>query len=154
MELNGVNTTSYTYFLAHTVIHMGKHYIEKGAGIRNLCDIALFVSKYKEQIDFVLLKNICDEQNFRKILNYTLNALNQWYGVELSGIDFEKADTGKFVEYFLANGIFGKHDNVLLRQFSLDEREDSKGLKRLLFPPAATLKNRYKYLQKRIYEFF
>ena len=148
MALDGIYTTSYTYFLAHTIIHMGKHYIEKGAGIRNLCDIALFVSKYKEQIDFGILKNICDEQNFTKIFNYTLNALNQWYGVVLSGVDFEKTDTEKFVEYFLTNGIFGKHDNVLLRQFSLDEREDSKGLKRLLFPPVSTLRNRYKYLQK------
>ena len=52
------------------------------------------------------------------------------------------------MEYMLLNGIFGRHGNVLLRQVSLDERTNSKGIVRLLFPPVSTLKDRYKYLRK------
>jgi hypothetical protein len=47
--------------------------------------------------------------------------------------------------------VFGKNDNVLIRQVSLDENENTKGLRRLFFPAAKTLENRYKYLKKSPY---
>ena len=146
--VDGQYTLNPTFFLAHLIIHTGRHYIETGAGIRNLCDIALYIRDNKSKIDFTKLEEICCAQNFVKIYNYILNAVHIWYGVDLSEVNFEKKETDKFIEYFLLNGIFGRHDNVLLRQFSLDERENSKGLKRLFFPPAKTLQNRYKYLRK------
>ncbi len=137
-----------TYFLAHMIVHTGRHFVETGAGIRNLCDIALYVNINKDRIDFLKLKDICCSQNFAKMYNYILNAVSDWYRVDLSEINFDRKETEKFMEYFLLNGIFGRHDNVLLRQFSLDERENSRGLKRLFFPPVSTLQNRYKYLKK------
>ncbi len=137
-----------TLFLSHMIIHTGKHYVEKGAGIRNLLDIALFISKYKKEIDFVYLEEVCEEQNYSKIYRYILNALVEWFELDLSFVDFKAINTDLFMEYTLLNGIFGKHGNVLLRQMSLDERENSHGLGRLLFPPVSTLKDRYKYLRK------
>lgn len=48
----------------------------------------------------------------------------------------------------LCNGIFGKNDNVLIRQVALDEDETKKSWHRLLFPSAKALENRYKYLRQ------
>ena len=135
-------------FLTHLIVHTGKHYIEKGAGIRNLLDITLYIKKYAPKIDFVYVEKICKEQNFLKIYRYIINALEDWYKIDLSFVEYEKVDTDLFMEYTLLNGIFGKHGNVLLRQMSLDERENSRGIVRLFFPPVKTLKDRYKYLRK------
>lgn len=137
-----------TLFFAHMVIHTGKHYVEKGAGIRNLLDIALYIKKYAGEIDFKRVEEICREQNYSKIYNYILNVLTAQFGMDISFIDFEKTDTELFMEYTLLNGVFGRHDNVLLRQMALDERENSHGVVRLLFPPVKTLETRYKYLKK------
>jgi hypothetical protein len=148
IELDGVCVPNITYFLAHVIIHTGRHYIEKGAGIRNLCDIALFISKYFEEIDFEILKKICKEQNYENIYCYVLSAVEQCFGFDLSKVDFERKKCDLFLEYTLLNGVFGKNDNVLIRQVSLDENENTKGLRRLFFPAAKTLENRYKYLKK------
>jgi hypothetical protein len=148
IELDGMYVPNSTYFLAHVIIHTGRHYIEKGAGIRNLCDIALFISKYFEEIDFEILKAICKEQNYENIYCYVLNVTEQCFGLDLSRVDFERKNCDLFLEYTLLNGVFGKNDNVLIRQVSLDENENTKGLRRLFFPAAKTLENRYKYLKK------
>ncbi|MBQ7674706.1 MAG: nucleotidyltransferase family protein [Alphaproteobacteria bacterium] len=135
-----------TYFLAHVIIHSARHYMEKGAGIRNICDIALVVDKYKEKIDFKLLENLCIEQNYRNIYGYIINSINKYYKVDVSGIDIEDRNCDKFLEYALLNGVYGKHGNSLLWQVAKDENENNRGLKRLLFPSVESLKNRYKYL--------
>ncbi|MBQ9519465.1 MAG: nucleotidyltransferase family protein, partial [Firmicutes bacterium] len=62
VEENGVYTVSPTAFLLHLIVHTGKHYVSTGAGIRNLMDIALYTAKYKDKIDFDLIKAACEEQ--------------------------------------------------------------------------------------------
>ena len=136
-------------FLAHLIIHTGKHYIEKGAGIRNMCDIALYIKKYKKEIDFEKVYIICGEQNYAKIYSYIVSSLKVFFGLDVSGIKHENIECEKFIEYTLLNGVFGEHnDNSLYRQFTLDEKESSHGLIRLLFPSAKALENRYKYLKR------
>ena len=136
-----------TDLLAHILVHTGKHFITEGAGIRNLCDAAVML-KTTEFEDISAIKDMCEDQNFRKVYDYIMSAVEDYYGVKPSGLEYEHRGSETFVEYMLTNGIFGKHDNVLLRQFSLDENEDTHGLIRLLFPPVSNLENRYKYLKK------
>ncbi len=136
-----------TLFLAHIIIHTGKHYVEKGAGIRNLLDIALILKAYKSEIDFIKLRKICKEQNYDKIYEYIMSTMSDYFNIKIKNIDAKK-NTELFMEYTLLNGIFGKHGNVLYRQMALDERQNSHGIERLLFPPVSTLKKRYKYLRK------
>jgi hypothetical protein len=151
IKVNGEYLLEHTYFLAHVIIHTGKHYIERGAGIRNLCDIALYIDKYKGEINFDLLEELCKEQNYEKIYNYILNVMEQKFKLDISFIDFKRVNCDDFVEYTFINGVFGRTDNVLLRQVSLDENNDTRGLRRLFFPSAKTLENRYKYLKKTPY---
>ena len=88
-----VNYPVQTLFLSHMIIHTGKHYVERGAGIRNLMDIALYISKYKDKIDFKKVERICKEQNYSNIYNYVLNAINVWFKVKLDFITYPQKDT-------------------------------------------------------------
>ena len=142
------NTLKPTYFLAYMMIHTARHFMQQGAGIRNLLDIALYVGYYKNNIDFGIVETICKEQNYHKIYNYILNSVSQYFDVDLKEIKFDELSSEKFVEYMLFNGIFGKNDNVLIRQVALDENANKQKWNRLLFPSAKSLENRYKYLRK------
>ncbi|MBR1736661.1 MAG: nucleotidyltransferase family protein [Firmicutes bacterium] len=137
-----------TLFLAHIIIHTGKHYIEKGAGLRNLCDIALYLKKNEDNIDFEKLEKLCREQNFYNIYTYIMCAVGKYYGVESARAKEEKYDSEKFIEYTLSNGVFGKMDNVLVHQMAKPEDDKISGKRKLFFPSAKTLDYRYTYLKK------
>lgn len=140
---------SHTHFLLHLIVHFGKHYIDTGAGLRNLCDIALYICKYKSLIDFTAVEAACKEQNYINIYIYVINSVIHCFGVEISNTAYvEYKNCEKFVEYTLLNGIWGKSGNSLFCQVAKDENENNKGIKRLLFPSAKILKNRYKYLRQ------
>ncbi len=138
----------HTYFLAHMIVHMGKHYVREGAGIRNLCDVALFVKKYKAEIDFDKVREICSEQNYVNTYSYIINAINKWYDVDVSGIYVEEKDCDLFMEYTMLNGIFGKQGNTLVSQAAKHEDDSIKGIRKILFPTVKMLDYRYKYLKK------
>lgn len=137
-----------TYFLAHLIVHTGKHYVREGAGIRNLCDIALLIDRYKDEIDFDEVKRICANEKFENIYHYLLCTVGTWFDVDISGIEIEEKDTEKFLEYSLAHGIFGKHDNALAIQASKHEDDSIGSFRKIFFPTAKLLDYRYTYLKK------
>ena len=63
----------------HLIIHTGKHLTGSGAGIRNFCDIALFLQKYKEEIDFNIIGKACKEQGYFKVYKYIMAAMKQFW---------------------------------------------------------------------------
>lgn len=144
----GLYFPEYTYFLSHLIIHTGKHYIREGAGIRNLCDIALFINRYKNNIDFDVVKKICIEQNYGNMYEYIINTVKKWFDVDIEGINIEEKNCDRFVEYMLLNGVFGKHNNTVVSQVAKHEDDSIGGLRKILFPTVKMLDYRYKYLKK------
>lgn len=137
-----------TYFLAHMIVHTGKHYIHEGAGIRNLCDIALFINQYKNEIDFQEVKRICRSEKFERIFVYLINIVGVWFGVDISGVEIEKIDTERFLTYSLAYGIFGKYGNSLVCQVAKHEDDRIGSFRKIFFPTVKLLDYRYTYLKK------
>jgi len=137
-----------TYFLAHLIVHMGKHYVERGAGIRNLCDIALFVDKYKGDIDFQKAKKICIDEGFSNIFNYVVNTIDSWFDIDVSKIETEKKECGKFLEYSLEYGIFGINNNSMVVKVARYEDDSIGSIRKIFFPTVKLLDNRYTYLKK------
>ena len=148
MYENNIKCPIPTYFLIHLIIHMSKHCVRAGAGIRNLCDIALYISKYKEKIDFDLVEKACLEQGFRTIYYYTMDTMNKWFDIDTSGINYEEKDCDKFIEYALLNGIFGKQGNTLVAQITKHEDDNIYGLRKIFFPGIKILEHKYTYLKK------
>lgn len=138
-----------TYFLAHLIAHTGKHYVTNGAGIRNLCDIALFIDNYKPDIDFKKVKEVCEEEGYRNIYRYVINSVNEWFGVDISGIETEKEDSEKFMEYSLEYGLLGlMGSNSLAIQVAKQEDDSVGGIRKMMFPTVKLLDYRYTYLKK------
>ena len=142
---NGILTLNPTYMLAHLILHFGKHMVREGAGIRSLLDIALYIRKYKDEIDFDFVRQACTEQHFENAYVYILNAVKQYFNVET---DIEPTDAEHFIEYTLNGGIFGAmNDNVMIHQAA--KHEDKVGfVRRMFFPTVKMLDYRYTYLKK------
>ncbi len=147
-EINSIVCPDFTLFFLHLIIHTGKHYITEGAGIRNLCDITLFLNKYKKKIDFDYIEETCREQGYYKLYCHIINAVNIWFDANVKGVDTIQTNIDGFVEYMLLNGIYGKHDNVMLSQLTKNENAGENTIRKLFFPSAGSLKYRYKYLMK------
>ena len=137
-----------TYFLIHLIVHTGKHCLGAGAGIRNLCDIALYISKYSEEINFEIVDAACKEQKVWNIYVYIMNAIKQFFDVDISGIDVTRKDSEQFLEYMMLNGIFGKQGNTIVPQAVKPEDDSIGGLRKILFPTVKMLDYRYKYLKR------
>lgn len=143
-----INYPEATYFLSHLIVHTGKHYVRIGAGIRNLCDIALFIYRYKNEIDFEEVKRICSNEKFENIYHYLIGAVGKWFDVDISGIEIKEMDTEKFLEYSLRYGIYGKDDNALARQVSKHEDDNISSFRKVFFPTAKLMDYKYTYLKK------
>lgn len=136
------------WFLAHLIIHTGKHFIEKGAGIRNLFDIVLFINKYINEISFKEVRKICEAQNYSRIFDYIMSTAEVYFNLNISSDAFEKLPCEEFVEYMLSYGVHGKMDNVLVHQYAKYTDDSIKGWRKLFFPSVKTLEYRYVYLKK------
>ena len=142
---SGILTLEPTYMLAHLILHLGKHMVREGAGIRSLLDIVLFVRKYRNDIDFEFVRRACEEQYFENAYVLTLNAVKQFFGIDT---EIEEKDAEVFIEYMLTGGIFGdKSGNVMISQAS--KHEDNVGIvRKLFFPTVKMLDYRYTYLKQ------
>ena len=145
---NGILHPTPTYFLIHLIVHTGKHCLREGSGIRNLCDIALYINKYKSDIDFETVSTACKEQKVWNIYVYIMNAVKQFFDVDISESNVPKKDSEQFVEYMMLNGVFGKQGNAIVPQAAKHEDDSIGGLRKILFPTVKMLDYRYKYLKK------
>lgn len=138
-------TLSPTYMLLHLMLHFDKHIAHEGAGIRSLLDIALYIKKYKSEIDFDFVRQACAKQHYENAYVLTLNAVSHFFGVQS---DVENKDVELFVEYTLTSGIFGeKLKNVMISQVT--KVEDNVGIiRKLFFPTVKMMEFRYTYLKK------
>lgn len=146
-EMYGITCPVPTYFFLHLIIHTGKHLVGSGAGIRNFCDIALFLQKYKEEIDFDIIEEACREQRYFKVYEYIMAVMKQFWDIELD-MDIPERDVDALFDYMLLYGIYGKHDNSVVSQLIKRKNEDESFARKLFFPSVYVLENRYKYLKK------
>jgi hypothetical protein len=137
-----------TYFLTHLIIHTAKHLVHTGAGIRNLCDIALFINKYNDSIEYDIVEAACKEQGYYNIFCYIISCMEVIFEVHVKAVNVQRRECQKFLEYMLLNGIYGKNDNTLLMQLTKKQNQDESFAKKLFFPSKNALEKRYKYLSK------
>ena len=150
ITIAGICCPSYTLFFLHLVLHTSKHFLREGAGIRNLCDIAIFLHNYARYIDFGVVYKVVSQQKMTNIYNYLLNVVIKWYKLDLKIVykDIEQQKLELFIEYSLSNGIFGKNDNILISQVTKNEDNHISRYRKIFFPSVKILKHRYKYLSK------
>lgn len=146
------------YHLLYLLTHLAKHINGSGAGIRMYLDIALYLKKYRDQIDWQHFQQEIHKLAFEDYVNMVFTAVEQWFDVP-SPIPLRPVDASvmeDYLDFTMDGGVFGQvghssGDNWLKR----DDRNDTenvskwKTLLHRLFPSADTIETRYTYLKGR-----
>lgn len=145
------------FHFLYLLTHIAKHISGSGAGIRMYLDIAFFIRRFGDSVDWEWIKGELETLRLSEFANMALSAVEQWFGVgsPLALKPVSEELMLDFLEFTLEGGIYGRVGRdkslVFLKQQNRNEEEVSK-LKTLLyhgFPPVKSLENRYTYLQKR-----
>ncbi len=127
------------YLAVYNVVHMAKHFMQGGCGLRPLLDA--FVIKEKIGYDEEIVKNLMGQIGLDKFYDGVMNLVDCFfYGKEYSKeLLFMK-------EFLLTGGNYGSLGNKAL----LDSVEQNKGASffRKVFPSVSYLKGSYKSLEK------
>ena len=162
-ELYTLNPTSHFIYL---VLHVFKHFLYGGFGIRQIADIVLFSDNYVDQIDWEYVERVLTEVNAKDFVRafYKIGITYLWKDSNIlkSGVfpgwDFADIDEIPLLMDILEGGVYGastmsrRHSsNMTLHAMSQQRGEDtSKGraLLHAVFLPRKSLEKRYPYLKK------
>lgn len=142
------------YHLIYLLMHIAKHLYSSGAGIRMYLDIAFYIRKYRQTIDWKRFKSEIDSLKLSKFVNTVFTAVQEWFGIA-SPIPLEKIDyvfLERFLTFTLNGGVFGFEDkSSALTQLRKNTSEGSVNRTSTLlnraFPPVKKLEARYTYLK-------
>lgn len=163
-EINGaeVLTLDAQSGILYLVCHAFKHFIRCGFGIRQVCDIAVYLRKYKDCIDFEKLQSDLSRLNAWVFFEGIVNIAREYLGFE--DLAFEsldrKVETKELLADILDAGIFGRGESS--RQHSAPLTLSATGKKKrnplitALFPQRETLAVSYPFVAryKGLYPFF
>lgn len=144
---NGIEILSPTYALIYTIVHMAKHLLESGCGIRALLDAVLIMEKC--EIDYDKVYEACSAQGYEQIYACVMLMAKQYYGIDTPEVQ-EAVDCEGVLDYMLNYGIFGytEDGNVLLVQSVKRGGEEVGAIRRMFFPPLKMIWHKYRYLKK------
>lgn len=154
-EIEGMKilTLSPTDHLLYLILHALKHFIHSGVGIRQVCDIFMFICKHHSLIDFEYIFTRCEEVNALKfatgLLAICKKHLDAGQTRESLCLPISATDETALLEDILCAGIYGSSTESRRHSGSITFNAAKKGkrqwiLKRLL-PAADSLDQRYSY---------
>lgn len=156
-----VLTLSVEDFILHLFIHAMKHTAGSGCGIRQICDIAVILNRYKDEIDYQKLIINLEECKVKKFAYVVLNICDNYFGVEVENIPYKvDCDTEKidgFVQEIFNAGIYGRKSlsNSVgnLMAYDKENHEGNKKVSvfntvRYIFPLGGALSQTYTYAKK------
>lgn len=127
-EIEGeqIETVPPTLSVLHQIIHIGRHLLEAGVGLRQICDFALYLDKYHNMIDKDNLNGYLEELQLMSIAQSLGYIMVNHLGLKEENLPFE--ENGQYADFILQEifegGNFGKKKVVY--------RDESKGLRRKL----------------------
>ena len=153
-----LRTLEPTGHLLYLICHAYKHFLYSGVGVRQVCDMGLFIESYGSEIDWPRIVRDCASIRIDRFAAALFRVAERHLGFSLpeafSGYD---VDEGPLLEDMLAGGMYGTADEDRLHSASITldavaaqrQRRGAKGILASLFPPVSSLAGRYPYLRKR-----
>lgn len=156
-----VHTFSIDKHFLYVICHAIKHFMSCGTGIRQICDISMYINKYHKNINWDYIWKETTILDYDTLLVNLLQIAIDYLGLEENKIVYPKdkseyfINTEDLIEDIMEGGIYGTSTQARLNaaNMSLDalNKESKSKLKSNLaaiFPKAENLKGRYKYLEK------
>lgn len=115
-----------TLSLLHQIIHIARHLLEAGIGLRQLCDLALYLDKHFEEVDQVKLSGYLKELQLSTVARAMGDILVKYLGMDKRKLPF--ATDNRYSDFIISEifegGNFGKK--------RVEYRSESDGLQRKL----------------------
>lgn len=148
--------------ILYLILHLYKHYEEGGFGIRQLCDIALFMEKKQNGIDWDRLYSLSLKLGILRFTYLIFNICGNLFGIKipdafLKGTMISKEQLQLFIDEIVAGGVFGvanRYHKAKSKIMETMDYQDYQGvrkiiaLRKLLFPDMRNLKDRYTYARQ------
>lgn len=140
--------------LIFMVSHAKKHFIAGGFGIRTLCDLALFASKYSRDVDRDELYSMLDGMNATEFFRQMLAIARDHLGIDVSDWDIDSVMSGgDLLDDVIEAGVYGqstmsRRHSAAMSVAEAEHGEGASSLLRTLFPAAETMKARYPFVKK------
>ena len=143
----------------YLLLHAYKHFLYSGFGIRQVCDIGMWLARYAGSIDWQRLYDQCSQTRTLIFSAAVMRIAQEYLGIRLelpSNWAAIETDCLPMLKDLLAAGVYGTAD--LSRQHSavmtLGAVEAQRGNKRpgigaALFPPKEKLEGRFPVLKKK-----
>lgn len=143
-------------------IHMAKHIVYRGFGIRHLIDFTLLVDKRGSEINWADFLDRCKKYGIYKFVLQVMLTCNVLFDMSIpSDIDFitneDKSYLDEFIRDIFESGVHGKQDFVssVASEFAYTADKESgknessfKRYMRFLFPKVETMSDTYNYAKK------
>lgn len=156
-EIDGILTLNPHMHLLFLIFHAYKHFIFSGTGIRNVCDIGLWMSAYGSEIDGQLLYRQCREAHAETFASALFRIADDALGFSVCSAAFRSdIDPEPMLTDMLEGGIYGTSNparahtsTVTLNTVRADRSGKRKpGFLRSAFPAFSYMKRHYPYLEK------
>lgn len=142
--------------LAFLLLHMAKHLITTGFGLRQLADYSLFIEKRGSEIDFTALRAQMRALSLEGMMDALTDVCRRYLSLSDGpwSAKVPRETTDELLGDILDAGVFGKSSRERTRSAavvyrSFETADGDKGrLRRALFPSARTLKAPYLYARR------
>ena len=157
------DSLDWSFHFLYLLMHIRKHLINDGIGIRQFMDLAVVI-KYCPELNWKWIEASLEQLKLLKFAHVCFSLVERWFEINVP-VDLEKIDGNLFeqiTEYVLKNGVFGfsNTDNKNNREYNpLIFAKGPLWLKRIkktvkiLFPNYESMKGNtsFTYLSKRPY---
>lgn len=115
-----------TLSVLHQIIHIARHLLEAGIGLRQLCDLALYLDKHHEKIDKEKLCGYLEKLQLSAVAKALGDILVKYLGIDKRKLPFptDERYSGFILNEIFEGGNFGKK--------KVEYRNDSNGMQRKL----------------------
>ena len=151
-----IATLSKTDHLLFMLCHIFKHFLYGGFGIRQVCDIGLFSSKYLSQIDWVYIRNSCEKVNIERFSAAVFRIAERYFGFTMpSEFKHLEVDESNLLEDILTGGLYGvndinrAHSSTITLEAVAKQKKGKKSfaLFAAIFLPLRSMEGKYPYLK-------
>ena len=141
---NGEYKLSDEDFIIYHVVHIMKHYISIGIGIRAFLDVYVFMREKGESLNYTYIDEELEKLGIKDFFYNVIAVSNMWFnGAEETEITKEMA------EFILAGGVFGAQERVeLYKEIEAGYKGKWHAIKASLFPDMHSMSAQYPILLK------
>lgn len=133
-------------FYVYMIIHIAKHIKHNGMGIRGFLDVAIYLNKYKESMEFDRVEDLLERSSLTQFHDSVVQLVELWF--------CDKTDVEEHIKelalHIAKSGVMGTEQQVVSEELYKDTATGKKKRYYIqtVFLPIAYMKDKYKILRK------